>query len=128
MLVGGRGGSIFRRIYMRQFDRYEERSQFIYPQGYMEYVSTLPFLGRMTCPLKKLEAGSWQEIVLDYEIGAAGLADGAWIKVTFKFYSDWALFQCEDPRGANYLSAEYLARPTLPGESQATVQYLKVRF
>src|SRR5712672_2013627 len=110
---------------MQQFDMYEEPAQYIHPQGYLEYASTLSFLGRMTCPLKKLEAGSWQEILLDYEIGAAGLADGAWVKITFKFYSDWALFQTEDPQGANYISAEYQARPTLAGESQATVQSLK---
>ncbi len=98
------------------------------PQGYLEYVSTLPFLGRLHCSTKQIEAGSWQEILLDYEVGASGIADGAWLKVTFKFYSDWALFQTEDPKGANYLSVEYQARPTLPGESPATVQALKVRF
>lgn len=102
--------------------------EYVHPQGYQEYVSTLPFLGRLHCSTKQIEAGSWQEILLDYEVGASGIADGAWIKVTFKFYSDWALFQTEDPKGANYISAEYQARPTLPGESPATVQSLKVRF
>ncbi|MBV8884303.1 MAG: DUF3604 domain-containing protein [Chroococcidiopsidaceae cyanobacterium CP_BM_RX_35] len=98
------------------------------PQGYLEYVSTLPFLGRMYCSHRQIEAGSWQELLLDYEVGASGIADGAWLKVTFKFYSDWALFQTEEPTDANYLSAEYQARPTLPGESPATVQSLPVRF
>ncbi|MEP1077978.1 DUF3604 domain-containing protein [Leptolyngbya sp. PL-A3] len=101
---------------------------YAHPQGYLEYVSTLPFLGQLRCSAHTLEAGSWQEILLDYEVGASGIADGAWIKVTFKFYSDWGLFQTEDPAAANYLSAEYQARPTLPGESPATVQSLKVRF
>lgn len=101
---------------------------YVHPHGYLDYVNTLPFLGRLTSSVQKIEAGSWQEILLDYEVGAAGLADGAWIKVTFKFYSDWALFQTEDPTAANYVSAEYQARPTLPGESPATVQSLKVRF
>jgi hypothetical protein len=98
------------------------------PQGYLDYTSQLPFLGHLQCATQMVEAGSWQEILLDYEVGAAGLADGAWIKVTFKFYSDWALFQTEDPRSPNYVSAEFQARPPLPGESQSTVQALKVRF
>lgn len=101
---------------------------YFHPQGYLDYVSTLPFLGRLQCSAKSLEAGSWQELLLDYEVGASGIADGAWIKITFKFYSDWALFQTEDPQAANYVSAEYQARPPLPGESPATVQSLKVRF
>ncbi|MBW4590426.1 hypothetical protein G7B40_035090 [Aetokthonos hydrillicola Thurmond2011] len=102
--------------------------EYTHPQGYLEYISTLPFLGRLKCSTPQIEAGSWQSILLDYEVGASGLADSAWIKVTFKFYSDWALFQTEDPLGANYVSAEYQARPTLPGESHATVPSLKVRF
>ena len=113
---------------MQQENLDDKLGTYTHPSGYLEYTGTLPFLGRITCAHKRLEAGSWQEILLDYEIGAAGLADGAWVKVTFKFYSDWALFQTEDPQGANYISAEYQARPTLPGESQATVQSLKVRF
>ena len=56
---------------MRQLDMYEERFEYIHPQGYPEYAGTLPFLGKMTCPLRKLEAGSWQELVLD----VASLAD-----------------------------------------------------
>ncbi len=103
-------------------------NDYFQPQGYLNYVSQLPFLGQLQCSTQTIEAGSWQEILLDYEVGAAGLADGAWIKVTFKFYSDWALFQTEDPRSPNYVSAEFQARPTLPGESESTVQALKVRF
>lgn len=98
------------------------------PQGLYEKTKAMPFLGRVTCNVEQLVAGSWQEIVLDYEVGAAGLADGAWIKATFKFYSDWALFQTADPTAANYVSAEYQAGPLLPGQSPATVQSLKVRF
>ncbi|WNZ25365.1 DUF3604 domain-containing protein [Leptolyngbya sp. NK1-12] len=102
--------------------------EYVHPQGYLEYVRSLPFLGQLHCSTQRIEAGSWQEILLDYQVGASGIADGAWIKVTFKFYSDWGLFQTEDPTAANYLSAEYQARPTLPGESPATVQSLKLRF
>jgi hypothetical protein len=102
--------------------------EYTHPQGYLEYINTLPFLGCLHCSTRQVEAGSWQEILLDYEVGASGIADGAWFKVTFKFYSDWALFQTEDPTAANYVSAEYQARPPLTGESQSTVQSLKVRF
>jgi hypothetical protein len=88
----------------------------------------MPFLGKVTCHADRIVAGSWHEIVLDYEVGASGLADGAWMKATFKFYSDWALFQTSDPRAANYVSAEYQAGPLLPGQEPATVQSLSVRF
>jgi hypothetical protein len=113
---------------MSQAELNQILGQYFHPQNYLEYVNTLPFLGRLSCSTKQIEAGSWQEILLDYEVGASGIADGAWLKLTFKFYSDWALFQTEDPQAANYISAEYQARPTLPGESSATVQSLKVRF
>ncbi len=98
------------------------------PPGLYEKTKDMPFLGRVTCNAEKLIAGSWHEIVIDYEVGAAGMADGSWFKATFRFYSDWALFQTSDPAAANYVSAEYHAGPTLPGQSEATVQSLKVRF
>ena len=87
-----------------------------------------PFSGGSPATSITLTAGEWTEIVLDYEVGASGMADGAWFKATFKFYSDWALFQTADPAGANYVSAEYQAGPCVPGQSPATVQSLKVRF
>ena len=98
------------------------------PVGLYAKTKDMPFLGQVHCHIDELEAGSWQEIVLDYEVGASGIADGAWIKATFKFYSDWALFQTSDPSGANYVSAEYQAGPLVEGQSPATVQSLKVRF
>ena len=101
---------------------------YIAPQGLYDKTKAMSFLGKVTCNVDKLVAGSWHEIVLDYEIGASGIADGAWLKVTFKFYSDWALFQTNDPKAANYISAEYQAGPLTPGQSPATVQGLKVRF
>src|ERR1700722_3776991 len=102
--------------------------QHVAPTGLYERHKALPFAGRVSCNVTHLEAGSWHEIVLDYEVGASGLADGAWMKATFKFYSDWALFQTSDPRAANYVSAEYQAGPLLPGQEPATVQSLSVRF
>jgi len=98
------------------------------PEGLYEKTKAMPFLGRVTCNVNELVAGSWTEIVLDYELGASGMADGAWFKATFKFYSDWALFQTMDPGSANYVSAEYQAGPLAAGQSPATVQSLKVRF
>lgn len=98
------------------------------PPGLYERIKSLPFGGRLRCNVREVEAGSWQEIVVDYEVGASGIADGAWFKLTFKFYSDWALFQTADPRGANYISAEYQAAPLLPGQTPATVQVLNLRF
>ena len=98
------------------------------PAGLYEQNKALPFAGRVSCSVSRLEAGEWAEIILDYEVGASGVADGAWLKATFKFYSDWALFQTTDPGGANYISAEYQAAPLVPGQSPASVQSLNVRF
>ena len=102
--------------------------KYVAPQGLYDQNKAKPFAGKVTCNVDRLVAGQWTEIVLDYEIGASGVADGAWFKVTFKFYSDWALFQTVDPAGANYVSAEYHAGPLRPGQSPAAVQSLKVRF
>jgi hypothetical protein len=98
------------------------------PPGLYQITKDMPFLGKVSCNIEQMEAGSWQEIVIDYELGASGMADGSWFKATFRFYSDWALFQTTDPSGANYISAEYHAAPTIPGQSPATVQKLSVRF
>ena len=98
------------------------------PEGYLEFTDSLPFLGSVTCSHATVEAGSWQEISIEVTIGASGLADGAAVKATFKFYSDWALFQTSDPAAANYVTAEYQARPLLPGEEPASVQALTCRF
>ncbi len=98
------------------------------PLGHYERIRSLPFAGRLRCDTRQLEAGSWQELLLDYTVGGSGIADGAWLKLTFRFYSDWALFQTHDPAGANYVSAEVQSGPLLPGQSPATVQALAVRF
>ena len=106
----------------------EKLGDYFAPKGLYDKTRGMPFLGGVTCNVDTLVAGEWTEIVLDYEVGASGIADGAWIKATFKFYSDWALFQTSDPKGANYVSAEYQAGPLCEGQSPATVQSLKVRF
>lgn len=98
------------------------------PTGLADKMRETPFAGRLTCCVDRAEVGSWREIVLDYEVGASGVADGATFKATFKFYSDWALFQTADPKGADYVSVEYQAAPLLAGQSSASVQHLAVRF
>ncbi|HZF18303.1 MAG TPA: hypothetical protein VE008_01210 [Burkholderiales bacterium] len=113
---------------LKETDLRDRLGRYFAPAGLYEANKARPFAGRVTCNVDRLVAGSWNEIVLDYEVGASGIADGAWFKATFKFYSDWALFQTADPRGANFLSAEYQAGPLVKGQSPATVQSLKVRF
>ncbi len=66
--------------------------------------------------------------MLDYTVGGSGIADGASLKLTFRFYSDWALFQTSDPSGPNYISAELQFGPLLQGQLPATAQALVVRF
>lgn len=104
------------------------RSQRHSPSGLADATRGLPFLGRISADRDRLTAGEWTELTLTYEVGAAGLADGGWLKATFKFYSDWGLFQTVDPRAANYATAEYVAAPCRPGQSPATVQALALRF
>jgi hypothetical protein len=47
------------------------------PEGLYAHTKRMPFLGQVTCNVDTLVAGEWTEIVLDYEIGASGMADGA---------------------------------------------------
>lgn len=113
---------------MHPFDPATEAGHYTAPIGLYQRNKDRPFLGHVSCERRRLTAGEWTELQLEYTVGASGLADGAWLKLAFKFYSDWALFQTSDPRGANYVSAEYHAGPLAPGQSAATVQDLKVRF
>ena len=106
----------------------DEVIRYVSPEGLLEKMKAMPFLGKVTCHTQELVAGSWHEILLDYEVGSSGLADGAWIKATFKFYSDWALFQTTDPKAANFVSAEYQAGPLMPGQTPASVQSMSCRF
>lgn len=102
--------------------------QYFAPTGLYQYTKALPFLGTLQCNTRTLTAGQWTELIVEYIVGASGLADGAWIKGTFKFYSDWALFQTSDPRQDNYVSAEYVPGDLHPGQTPPTVQSLAVRF
>ena len=57
------------------------------PEGLYQYIKSLPFLGTVECDAKNLVAGQWTELLITYTVGGSGLADGALIKGTFKFYS-----------------------------------------
>lgn len=98
------------------------------PKGLYQKIKALPFLGTLQCDTTALTAGQWTEIVVEYIVGGSGLADGAWIKGTFKFYSDWALFQTTERSQDNYVSAEYVPGALVEGQDPATVQSLSVRF
>ena len=74
---------------------------YIAPTGLYQRNKARPFLGSIRCDRHALVAGQWDEITFVYEVGASGLADGAWLKLAFKFYSDWALFQTSDSSAAN---------------------------
>lgn len=100
----------------------------VFPRDLQRRVKALPFLGKISCSHERLVAGTWDEIVLEYVVGASGIADGARLKIAFKFYTDWALFQTSDPTAANFVSAEYAAGPLVEGQSPATVQALKITF
>ncbi|KAE9370958.1 hypothetical protein N431DRAFT_546651 [Stipitochalara longipes BDJ] len=106
----------------------ERLGTYVAPIGLYQYIKSLPFLGSLSSNVSSLTAGEWTELVITYTVGGSGLADGAWIKATFKFYSDWALFQTSDSKADNYVSAEYRAGPLVPGQTPATVQDLSVRF
>ncbi|KAL4955485.1 hypothetical protein BDW69DRAFT_204483 [Aspergillus filifer] len=114
--------------YLTAAERNQLAGDYFAPDGLYEYTKSLPFLGCVSSNVSTIIAGSWTEILLDYEVGASGLADGAWIKGTFKFYSDWALFQTSDPKKDNYISATYIPNTLLLGQEPATVQSLGIRF
>jgi hypothetical protein len=73
--------------YLSSIDRRTLGGQYFAPDGLYDYIKSLPFLGTLTCDTTTLIAGQWSEILITYTVGGSGLADGAWIKGTFKFYS-----------------------------------------
>jgi hypothetical protein len=109
-------------------DTHAPSSTVTVPKGLRHRAKAFPFLGKLSCSHDALVAGAWDEIVLEYIVGESGIADGARLKIAFKFYTDWALFQTSDPTAANYVSAEYAAGSLVEGQSPATVQALKVTF
>lgn len=69
-------------------ERRQRLGEHVAPAGLYAAIKARPFLGSVACSHDRLVAGSWHEIVLTYEVGACGIADGATFKATFKFYSD----------------------------------------
>ena len=98
------------------------------PTGLAALLDRLPFLGSLRCSHSELAAGALEELRFIYEVGASGLADSGRLELTFKFYSDWGELQTHDPLARDYVSARFLPRASLPGESPATLQRLGVKF
>ncbi len=73
---------------------------YVTPEGLYHHTKSLPFLGSLQSSVSALTAGEWTELIIVYTVGASGLADGAWIKGTFKFYSvgfSWILQYLDSP-------------------------------
>ncbi|HJZ35925.1 MAG TPA: hypothetical protein VJ204_06595, partial [Solirubrobacterales bacterium] len=90
----------------------------------------LPFLGKLAIERGALTAGEVAEVVLRYRVGRSGIADSGWLKLCFKYYSDWDL-QTVDPGGRDYASAEVTHRGDLGGaspESLASVRRLATKY
>jgi hypothetical protein len=90
----------------------------------------LPFLGELSIEREALTAGELAEVVLRYRVGRSGIADSGWLKLCFKYYSDWDL-QTVDPSGRDYASAEVTHRGDLGGvspESLASVRRLATKY
>ncbi|MDV3249027.1 hypothetical protein K7Z54_13330 [Mycobacterium avium subsp. hominissuis] len=93
-------------------------------------LAALPFLGTLACSTTTVVAGSTDELVLIYTVGRSGIADSGWLKLCFRYYSDWDL-QTTDPAGRDYASARVISRSLLGGaspEGAATVQRLATRY
>jgi len=46
----------------------EKLGDYIAPQGLYQITKDMPFLGKVSCNIERMEAGTWQEIVIDYEL------------------------------------------------------------
>lgn len=90
----------------------------------------LPFLGALTCQTQRLVAGATAELVFTYTVGLSGIADSGWLKLCFRYYSDWDL-QTTDPAGRDYATASLISRSLIGGASDdgaATVRRLTTRY
>src|ERR1700733_1832252 len=93
-------------------------------------LDALPFLGSLACDTTTVVAGSTEELILTYTVGRSGIADSGWLKLCFRFYSDWDL-QTTDPHGRDFASARLLSRSLVGGASEAsaaTVQRLTTHY
>lgn len=90
----------------------------------------VPFLGQLHCSHASVVAGTVDEIVFTYTVGRSGIADSGWLKLCFRYYSDWDL-QTADPAGRDYATARLVSRSLVGRASEAgaaTVQQLAVRY
>src|SRR5690242_6723415 len=90
----------------------------------------VPFLGELRCSHTSVVAGAVDEIVFTYTVGRSGIADSGWLKLCFRYYSDWDL-QTADPAGRDYAGAQLISRSLVGRASEAgaaTVQQLAVRY
>jgi hypothetical protein len=93
-------------------------------------LTALPFLGEVTCSASTVVAGSIEELIFTYTVGQSGIADSGWLKLCFRFYSDWDL-QTTDPQARDFASARLLTRSLVGGASEssvATARQLKIRY
>ncbi|AQT78712.1 hypothetical protein B1R94_04780 [Mycolicibacterium litorale] len=93
-------------------------------------LDAIPFLGTLGCDTASVVAGSLDEVVFTYTVGRSGIADSGWLKLCFRYYSDWDL-QTSDPQGRDYVSARLVQRSRAGGASEqgaATVQRLDIKY
>jgi hypothetical protein len=91
---------------------------------------SLPFLGTLTCRTQAVTAGAVEEIRFTYTVGRSGIADSGWLKLCFRYYSDWDL-QTAEPAGRDFATAVLISRSVIGGASEdgaATVQRLTTRY
>lgn len=90
----------------------------------------LPFLGELRCSHDRVVAGSLDEVVFTYTVGGSGVADSGWLKLCFRYYSDWDL-QTTSPSGRDFVTARLVSRSLIGGasaESAATAQRLVTSY
>lgn len=93
-------------------------------------LDAIPFLGTLRCDTDSLVAGAVEELIFTYTVGRSGIADSGWLKLCFRYYSDWDL-QTVDPHGRDYASARLVHRSRAGGASEegtATVQRLDIKY
>ncbi|WAC91541.1 hypothetical protein [Mycobacterium sp. Aquia_213] len=90
----------------------------------------LPFLGSLICQTSTVTAGAVEELIFTYTVGRSGIADSGWLKLCFRYYSDWDL-QTTEPAGRDFATAALVKRSVIGGASKdgaATVQRLTTRY
>lgn len=95
-----------------------------------EQFDRLAFLGELRCSHDRVVAGSLEELVFTYTVGGSGIADSGWLKLCFRYYSDWDL-QTTSPDARDFATARLVSRSLIGGasdDSAATVQQLVTRY